>query len=199
LSAWSRGDEAAGEALVRRHFAPIHRFLRGKVRDGVDDDLAQRSFLVALERSDRFRPGGSMRAFLLGVARLELLAHYRRERQAQTLVDPSQITLHDLGTAPPEAVERREERKLLTRALRRLPLDLQIALELHYWENLSSFEIAEVLGIPAPTIRSRLGRARELLEGLLTSLAESPEELAATRDTLSAWAREVRDARADDE
>jgi RNA polymerase sigma-70 factor (ECF subfamily) len=199
LSEWGRGDEAAGETLVRRHFATIHRFLRGKVNEGVADDLVQRSFLIALERRDRFREGGSLRAFVLGIARLELFAHYRHERRAQALVDPSRVTLHDLGTAPPDVLERRDDRRLLARALQRLPLDLQIALELHYWENLSSFEIAEVLAIPAPTARSRIARARELLEGLLAELAESPDELSATRDTLSAWARGVRAGLGDDD
>ena len=187
MSAWAAGDDAAGEKLVRLYFAPVHRFFRGKVAGGDDDDLAQRTFLVALERHDRFREDGSMRAFLLGVARLELLTHYRRQRRDPTPVDPGQMTVQDLGTAPPEVVARQQDRRLLARALRRLPLDLQIAVELHYWEQLSSFEIAEVLDTPPPTIRSRLQRARQLLEGLLHEVQATPAERTESLATLSAW------------
>ncbi|MEM6990842.1 MAG: sigma-70 family RNA polymerase sigma factor [Myxococcota bacterium] len=180
---------------MRRHFAPVHRFFRGKVAGGVDDDLAQRSFVVALERADRFRQDGSMRAFLLGVARLELLNHYRKQRRTETPVDPAEMTVQDLGTAAPEALARKDDRRLLARALRRLPLDLQIAVELHYWEQMSSFEIADVLDVPAPTIRSRLQRSRKLLEGLLAQLDGTPAERTESLATLNAWVEQARDSR----
>jgi RNA polymerase sigma-70 factor (ECF subfamily) len=48
-----------------------------------------------------------------------------------------------------------------------LPLDLQTALELHYWEELSTAELAEVLAIPQGTVKTRLFRAREQLRVLL--------------------------------
>lgn len=192
LAAWAAGDAAAGEDLVRRHFATVHRFFRGRVADSAADDLTQRSFLVALERHDRFRTDGSMRAFLLGVARLELLVHLRAQRKPIDALDPERDPLPDLGTGAVQLLERRDDRRMLARALRRLPLDLQIAIELHYWEQLSSHEIAEVLDVPAPTIRSRLQRARKLLEGLLVEVDGTPAERTESLATLSAWARDAR-------
>ncbi|MEZ4372915.1 MAG: sigma-70 family RNA polymerase sigma factor [Polyangiaceae bacterium] len=47
----------------------------------------------------------------------------------------------------------------LVEALQRLPLDLQMAIELYYWEELSVAELAEALEIPAGTVKSRLHRA----------------------------------------
>ena len=52
-------------------------------------------------------------------------------------------------------------------ALRHLPLDLQVVVELHYWEEHSTAQIATVLEVPQGTVKSRLRRARALLENLL--------------------------------
>ncbi len=192
LAAWAAGDAAAGESLVRRHFATVHRFFRTRVAESVADDLTQRSFLVALERHERFRVDGSMRAFVLGIARLELLVHYRDQRKSAGVIDPDRDPIPDGATGAAQLLERRDDRRMLARALRRLPLDLQIAVELHYWEQLSSFEIAEVLDVPAPTIRSRLQRARKLLEALLVEVDGTPAERTESMATLNAWARDAR-------
>ena len=79
-------------------------------------------------------------------------------------------------------------RRLLLRALRSIPLDLQIAIELHYWEGMSGRELAEVLEIPEGTVRSRLRRAQEALEAAMAVHAEDPESLASTRAELDKWA-----------
>ena len=78
-------------------------------------------------------------------------------------------------------------------ALRAIPIDLQIALELFYWEKLSAPELAEVLEIPEGTVRSRLRRAREALEQRLRALESSPERLASTLSNLEGWALSLRD------
>ena len=61
--------------------------------------------------------------------------------------------------------------------LARIPLDDQIALELAYFEGLSTKEIAEILAIPDNTVRSRLSRARDRLRDALAQLA-SPDDAA---------------------
>ena len=62
-------------------------------------------------------------------------------------------------------------------ALNGLPLDLQIALELYYWEELSVVEVAAVLEVPEGTVKSRLHRARQLLREQLDR-AEPNEDAA---------------------
>ena len=78
--------------------------------------------------------------------------------------------------------------------LRRLPINFQVVLELSYWEQLSSFEIAEVLKLPASMVRSRQQRARKLLERALEELASSKELLLSTRSDLEGWAGRLREA-----
>ena len=186
LDAWCDGDDTAARTLVDRHFEGLCRFFRNKTDDNVDE-LIQQTFL-ALTRSRRRLPeGSSFRAYLFTIARHELYARYRqRSKQA---FDPHKSSLHDLGPSPSSFAGRREEQRLLLEALRRIPLALQITLELHYWEGLSGSELATALEIPEGTVRSRLRRARELLRAELEQLATSRELLDETLTNLDDWAR----------
>jgi RNA polymerase sigma-70 factor (ECF subfamily) len=77
-------------------------------------------------------------------------------------------------------------------ALRRIPLELQIVLELHYWEGLSTRELADAMEIPQGTVKSRLRRAREALERELAVVAESQEDVRSTIDGLDHWVAGIR-------
>jgi RNA polymerase sigma-70 factor (ECF subfamily) len=187
FEAWRAGDAAAGAALYERYFDPLFRFLRGKVEAAVED-LLQQTFLTCVKRKDALRDGAKFRSYLFTVARHELFEHWRQRAKRAGDVEIGELSIQDLGTSPTGIVARQAEHRLLLRALRTLPLDLQIALELHYWEDLTGPELAEVLAIPEGTVRSRLRRAQEALEAAMTELAEDPESLASTRAGLDKWA-----------
>jgi RNA polymerase sigma-70 factor (ECF subfamily) len=176
LAAWRAGDAAAGQELFARHAASVMRFFRNKL--DVDlDDLVQRTFLACVESRDRVREGSSFRAYVLRIARNELVNHYAARQRAAARLDPLTTSILDLGASPSVMVASDERDQALLTALRRLPLDLQTALELHYWEELSTSELAEVLGIPQGTVKTRLFRAREQLRVTLkeTGGSEPPE------------------------
>jgi RNA polymerase sigma-70 factor (ECF subfamily) len=94
-------------------------------------------------------------------------------------------SLVDLRTGPATALDRRQRGELLRDGLARIPLDDQIALELSYFEQMTTREIAGVLEIEENTVRSRLARAREKLRAALAELA-TPEEAALADSQLSA-------------
>jgi RNA polymerase sigma factor (sigma-70 family) len=167
LDDWRAGDAAAGRELFHRHGAAVQRFFRSKL--GPDrEDLIQRTFLACLESRDRVRDGSSFRTFLLGVARHKLYDHLERMQGPAGRFDPLVSTAMDLAAASPSAVIAREERRdAVLDAMQRLPIELQLVLELHYWEELETAEIALVLDIPRGTVKTRLMRARERLRELL--------------------------------
>lgn len=193
LDRWRAGDRAAGNELLRRHFDSLYRFFRNKVDDGVDD-LIQRSFLACIESKDRFRKQASFRTYLFTVARHELYRHFRQSRRLASSAEVGELSVMDMGTSPSRVAVKRQEQKLLLRALRRIPLDLQLAVELFYWEGLSTAEIAEVLEVPQGTAKSRLRRAREALDAMMREIAESPSLAETTLAHFDAWAQGVRDA-----
>ncbi|MBK8262937.1 MAG: RNA polymerase sigma factor [Nannocystis sp.] len=190
LDAWRAGDLEAGSQLFDRHFESIHRFLRHKVGDDTDE-VMQRTLLACVESRDRFRGASTFRTFLFGVARLELFSHYRRRKKADAHTDFESCTFFDLDPSPSVIVARHKEQQLLHEALRRLPVDLQIALELHYWENMSATEIATVLEIPAGTVKSRLRRAKEMLRETMERVTQSRAHLESSLGDLDGWARSL--------
>jgi RNA polymerase sigma-70 factor (ECF subfamily) len=192
LDAWRGGDAAAGNELFERHFDSVYRFLDRKT-SGDAADLVQRVFLGCIEGRDRFRGASSFRTFLFAIARHELYGHWRRNKKQDNL-DFTVTSIQDLDPTPSRVALKRQQHQLLVQALRALPLDLQIALELHYWEGMTGPQLAEVLGIPEGTVRSRLRRAREGLEAAVRDLATTPALLESTVSDLDGWARSLQGA-----
>ncbi|MCB9755407.1 MAG: sigma-70 family RNA polymerase sigma factor [Myxococcales bacterium] len=191
LRAWRAGDPRAGSALLQRYFDSLYRFFAAKVEDEVDD-LIQRTFLALVRHRDAIRDESSFRAYMFSVARREFYHHLRTHQRRRAPLDFGTVSLADLGTSPSGVVARRKDEALLVDALRRLPLDLQIALELHYWEDLSTAELAAALEIPHGTAKSTLRRARAQLRRALEEESSASPELARSLEDLDAWARAVR-------
>lgn len=192
FEAWCRGDRRSGAALFDRHYEAVARFFRNKVGEGAAPDLIQGVFLACVESRERFRGDSSFRTFLFAVAHHVLCKHYRARSGGAAAPDLATLSAEQLAPSASELLRGAEERRLLLAALRRIPLECQEALELHYWEQLGTSEMAEVLGVPAGTIKSRLQRGRRLLEEKLRELADSPEALRTTLATLEQWAEGVR-------
>jgi RNA polymerase sigma factor (sigma-70 family) len=192
LDAWRAGDGDAGEQLFDRHFPAIGRFFRSKLNDGIED-IVQRTFLIALEKRDQLREDASFRAFLFGIARGELFNQYRRRAKDAERLDFGVSSLADIDPSPSVHMAKQQEHRLLLRALRRIPLEFQLTLELFYWEKMSGPELATALGVPEGTARSRLRRGRELLEAELAAVARDPSMLKTTVDGLDKWAASLRE------
>ncbi len=190
LEAWRAGDERAGNTLFRRHFRSLFRFFSTKI-DGPVDDLVQETMLGCVKGRDRFRQDSTFLTYLLRIARNRLFSYYKRK---QRNFDPMQSSVIDAGASPTSAIADEQQRARLLAALRRLPLDFQITLELYYWEGLKGPELADVLEISDHTVRSRLVRARARLREELAALSGVAADDLATieRDgDFDAWAAQL--------
>jgi RNA polymerase sigma-70 factor (ECF subfamily) len=191
LAAWACGDLPAGRALFERYFQTLRRFLQNKTSDGLED-LMQQTWLACVERRAQFRGDASFRTYLLGIARFQLYAYYRR-RGKRGEIDFGVASVADLEGSPSEVAAQKQQERLLLECLRRVPIDQQIVLELRFWQELSGPEIAEVLGIPEPAVRSRLRRATGRLRAELVALT-GQGKLDETEDDLDRWALRLRAA-----
>jgi RNA polymerase sigma factor (sigma-70 family) len=208
LGAWKRGNQRAGAEFFERHYPSIARFFGNKAPDAAED-LVQKTFLACLEGIARFRGQSSVRTYLFGIAHNQLRLHYRQAgRQAGPDagdwdgapvddIDFSQVSVHQLRPGMSTMLARRREERLLLEALRRIPLECQAVLELHYWEDLKVADIAAIMGgVPAGTVKTRMRRARALLEKAMTELADSGDLLRSTLSNLDDWAGGLRDSMA---
>ncbi|MEM9454507.1 MAG: RNA polymerase sigma factor [Myxococcota bacterium] len=188
LRAWQAGDQHAGSTLFSRHFSSIYRFFLSKVPE-VAEDLAQRTFLGCLEAADRFRGDASVRTFLFAIAHNTLRHHLRGRHRSEQPLDSGAVSIAELAPGPATALGRKQEQRLLLRALRHIPLDYQVVLEMHYWEQQSATQIAEITGLPAGTIKTRIRRGRQLLQDKIAALAETPEQCTSTLGGFEQWIR----------
>jgi RNA polymerase sigma factor (sigma-70 family) len=194
LEAWRDGDRRAGRRLVERHLAGLGRFFANKVgHEQEAQDLVAETFERFSQALPRYRGDSSVRTFLYAIAHNVLREHFRRRERETGRAEPLE-SVADLGPSPSMVVAQHQQQRLLLHALRALPLEHQIVLELSLFEDMSRAEIAEITGTPAGTIAGRLRRARELLDERLAALCDSPALLESTTTDLAQWAQSLRDA-----
>lgn len=170
LRDWAAGDCQAGQALFAKIFPLLVRFFRNKLSALECEDLVQKTMMALVEKHDRFRGESSFRTFVLGMARIELLRYLRaRHRREARETNFEEVSVADLDPSPSEVTAHHERQRLLLDAFRRIPIELQLVLELHYWEDMTAVEIAQVIGTPVGTAKSRLRRAKERLEATVSA------------------------------
>lgn len=196
LKRWRDGDAGAGQELFRRHTDTLYRFFRNKVAGGIED-LVQQTMVACLQSQMQYEARASFRSYLLGVARFQLFDYYRRNRSDAEHLEFNTVTVHDLALSPSSQLAKASDERVLLEALRRLPINFQIALELSYWEELSGPELAEIMEVPVDTAYSRLRRAKQLLREQLEQLTTSEEQLNQTQTDLARWARTLRERNED--
>jgi RNA polymerase sigma factor (sigma-70 family) len=153
-----RGDEAAFEALVRRHASMVLGVCRRVLRNSHDaEDPFQVVFLVLAQKAASVRPREAVASWLYGVARkaaLKARAAAARRREHQ---------VHELPEPPPREVPGEDLRPLLESELTRLPDKYRAVVVLCDLEGRSRRDAARLLGWPEGTVCGRLARARALL------------------------------------
>ncbi len=192
LEAWRSGDRAAAGELFDRHAASIYRFFANKVDRDVED-LVQATLMGCVKGRDRVKNGAHFRAYLFGIARNVFRTYLHRKGRLPEHEDLTISSVRDLGLGPSMIVVQREEQRLLLEALRCVPVESQLLLELRYWEELSTEELALVFGVAPGTIKSRLNRARARLRQSLERLGRSQRVLENTLTDLDSWAVGLRE------
>lgn len=184
---WRDGDESARDALLAEHYTSIRRFFEVKA-PAVAADLTQQTFLTCIEQLAKLQQAASFRAYLFGIARNLLLRHFRAAAQSEQRVTPYETT-PGAGPTLTGIVAKHQTQWLVLRALEKLPLDMRIALELHYWEGMTSSEVAAVLKIPESTVTTRLSRARTRLSDAIVKL--EPKRASVELEDLESWTRSL--------
>jgi RNA polymerase sigma-70 factor (ECF subfamily) len=157
-------------ALLADHYAFVWRALR---RLGLDassaDDAAQQVFVTASRKLATIRVGGE-RAYLFGIA-MRVASDARRaisRRREQPWGDAGEPA--DPAPGMEERLDDRRARALLDEALEHLPMELRVVLILHEIEEMTMSEIAQVLELAPGTVASRLRRARQDFESIVTRM-----------------------------
>ncbi|MGH8082269.1 MAG: RNA polymerase sigma factor [Lysobacter sp.] len=166
------GERAAFETLIRRWHGPLRGYLRRACgEDELADELVQDTWLRVLRGIGGLRESARLRAWLFGIARRALIDRLRgrySEAAHDDGVDAEDLPSNEIG--PDLALDLQR----LQRGLDRLPILEREVLSLFYLQQLPLRDIAEILEIPAGTVKSRLFRARRSLRSQLDPKGDLP-------------------------
>ena len=170
------GDARAFEALMRRYNRMLFRTARAILCDDAEaEDALQEAYLQAHRSLGSFRAEAKLSTWLVRIVANEALMRLRKRTRRAEIVpmqsadspEVEQVMETDTDNAPDTRAARAEVRRLLEAQIDALPEAYRTVFMLRAVEELSAEETAEVLDIPAATVRTRLFRARSLLREAL--------------------------------
>lgn len=188
IDAARHGDAAALDALLARHQDRIYRFGLKMCRDPRDAEEVLQDTMMAMARTiGEFRGGSSLTTWLYAIARNFCVRKRRkskfapvRELSLEAVMAQEGDRLRDPAAPPDEAVMTAELRTALHDAIQALEPSQRDVLILRDVEGLTAPEVAEVLGINVPAVKSRLHRARLAVRAHLAPRLGAPVPLTGT-------------------
>jgi RNA polymerase sigma-70 factor (ECF subfamily) len=165
------GDLLAFEILMRRHNRTIFRAARAILRsDDEAEDVMQHAYLRAFEHLHDYQGQARFAAWITRIAVYEALARLRR-RKLVTPLDECDVEEAEMTSAQQSSPEQRvsdaELRAITEAAIDELPRDFRLVFVLRAIEQMSVADVAESLGVPEQTVKTRFFRARLRLQQIL--------------------------------
>jgi RNA polymerase sigma factor (sigma-70 family) len=168
------GDQEQFTALIRQYNRRLYRLARATLRDDAEaEDALQDAYLCAYHGIQDFRGDAAISTWLSRLVLNECLSRIRRGNRRSKVVplvssnDEVGLVAEEPAGRPERIVARAQMRGLLEQKLDELPEAFRVVFVLRSVEELSVEETAEVLGVPAATVRTRYFRARGLLREAL--------------------------------
>lgn len=160
------------EHCINEYGKDIYSFCKHLTDNRQDaDDLYQDTFLKAVELREKIRREENPKSYLLSVA-VQLWKNRRRKMIWRNRIAPMVSIVEeregemscDAEASPEDRYLVSEEKRLVQRAVDKLPEKLKVCVLLFYMEELSVAQVAKTLKLPEGTVKSRLYQARKLLE-----------------------------------
>lgn len=183
IDASRRGERDAFGALVERYANMVVAVSYAGTRDRtLGEDIAQDTFVAAWRDLGRLRDGAAVRPWLCGIARN--LARKARRRHGREVAAPEPDAVSD--RTPLDVLREGQAERLVAAALERVPDVYREALVLFYYEQRSTKDVAEALGIREDAVHQRLSRGRKHLAAGLEDSVERVLEGRRSRRNLAA-------------
>lgn len=167
IAAIARGDRNAMRALYGRHNVRVFRFVLRMVRnEATAEELVSDVFLDVWRLADRFEGRSQVSTWLLAIARNKAITSLRA-RATEELDDEAANAIADDSEGQDIVLETKDRNALLRECLTRLSAAHREIIDLVYFHEKTVEEIAEIMSIPANTVKTRMFYARKRLAELL--------------------------------
>jgi RNA polymerase sigma-70 factor (ECF subfamily) len=163
----AQGDKDAMRLLMARHNARVLRFLMRFVRnEATAEELLNEVFIEVWRHAGRFESRSQVSTWILAIARFKALAALRR-RQPDELDDDTYETIEDTADDPEIAVQKTQRSAILQDCLKQLSIAHREVVDLFYYHDQSIEEVAETIGVPQSTVKTRVFYARRRIAELM--------------------------------
>jgi RNA polymerase sigma-70 factor (ECF subfamily) len=165
----ANGDRLAMQVLFARYHVGVFRFVVRLVRDeATAEDVISEVFLGVWRQAGRFEGRSTVSTWLMSIARYKALAARRRRTDAE-LDEHIEATVADTSDDPETALAKKTRNEVLRRALTRLSSEHRQIIDLVYYHEKSVEEAAQILQVPAATVKTRMFYARKKLAVLVSA------------------------------
>jgi RNA polymerase sigma-70 factor (ECF subfamily) len=163
----ANGDRLAMQVLFARHHVRVYRFVLRLVRnESTAEDLISEVFLDVWRQANKFEGRSQVSTWLLAIARFKALSELRRKPE-QELDEEMVEAIEDTSDTPEIALEKKDKSEILRKCMTSLSSEHREIIDLVYYHEKSVEEVAEIVGIPEATVKTRMFYARKKLAELL--------------------------------
>lgn len=161
------GDRLAMQVLFARHHVRVYRFVLRLVRnEATAEDLISEVFLDVWRQAGKFEGRSAVSTWMLSIARFKALSSLRR-RHEEELDDETAERIEDQADNPETALAKKDKGAMLRQCLGALSNEHREVIDLVYYHEKSVEEVAQIVGIPEATVKTRMFYARKKLSELL--------------------------------
>ena len=165
----ARGDQLAMRTLFARHQVFAYRFVLRIVRDEMlAEDVVSDVFLDVWRQAGAFEGRATVSTWLLAIARYKAVSALRRRTEMQIDCE-TPATIADPAADPEAALQEKNRSEILRRCMAKLSPEHGQIIDLVYYHGKSVREVAGIVRIPEPTVKTRMFYARKRLAELVTA------------------------------
>jgi RNA polymerase sigma-70 factor (ECF subfamily) len=159
----ARGDRLAMQVLFARHHVRIYRFVLRLLRDEMAaEDVISEVFLDVWRQANRFEGRSAVSTWLIAIARFKALSTLRKRRE-EGLDEETMEAIEEPSDNPALAIEKIDKGEKLRQCLAALTREHREVIDLVYYHEKSVEEVAQIIGIPENTVKTRMFYARKKL------------------------------------
>ena len=165
LAAVKAGDERAFEELYHRYHARLARFLTNLLRrPQLVEEVLDDTMIAVWQKPDGFRGASRLSTWIFAIAYRKAMKALRKIDEPVWPAEPDLRASDDL--AADDGIWQRQRDHLLLEAIRQLSPDHRAVVDLTYFHEMSYREIADIMGCPVDTVKTRMFHARRHLRRL---------------------------------
>jgi len=160
-------DQSAIEALYGAHQVRVYRFILRRVRsEAVAEELTNEVFMEVWRNAAKFEGRSSLSSWMLSIAHNRAVSTLRKRRE-EAMDEETAAAIPDDADTPEVETQKADKGALMRQCIAQLSEEHATVVDLVYYHEMAIGEAAEVLGVPANTLKTRLFHARKNLSELL--------------------------------